>query len=97
LTATWRFIPATEIEINPELTPIVQEIITKPEMNKHGAQNDKQIRNHSAPDWVEARAAGTAPRRPNDTLMRERCRSTKDKKDRHDFPCPPQTKKHRRV
>jgi hypothetical protein len=38
LTATWRFIPATEIEINPELTPIVQEIITKPEMNKHGAQ-----------------------------------------------------------
>jgi hypothetical protein len=38
LNQTWRFIPATEIEADPQLTMLVQEIITKREVNQPGAK-----------------------------------------------------------
>jgi hypothetical protein len=44
LNETWRLIPAPEIEADPQLTMLVQEIITNREVNQPGAKNDKQTR-----------------------------------------------------
>jgi hypothetical protein len=48
LRETWKLIRVDEIGADPQLTTIVQAIITKREVNPQGARDGKQTRNRQS-------------------------------------------------